>query len=346
MQRTEYSLEDFDFPLPEDLIAQYPSPRRDESRLFVLHRGSDRNEHFLFRDIPSLLRAGDMLVFNDTRVIPARIFCTRETGGKMEILLTERKDDIRWIALCSRKRRIRTGEIIHPIKSPDIDFRITGKDGDSIRFDSSTPLTGDTLAQLGTIPLPPYIRRHAEPSDTERYQTVYADAAGSVAAPTAGLHFTADLLSGIEETGVETAFLTLGVSWGTFLPLRESSLKDGRLHPEHYTLTEATALRINGARERGGRVIAVGTTSLRVLETTFMNGSNHPGSGATDIFIYPPYSVKSADAMITNFHTPRSSLLMLVSAFAGYDRIMSAYEEAVRLRYRFFSYGDAMFITE
>ncbi|MBN1534944.1 MAG: tRNA preQ1(34) S-adenosylmethionine ribosyltransferase-isomerase QueA [Spirochaetes bacterium] len=345
MPRSKYSLEDFDFSLPEDLIAQYPSPQRDESRLFVLHRDTNRNEHRLFREIPTLLRAGDVLVFNDSRVIPARIFCTRETGGRMELLLTDREDDFRWTALCSRKKRLRTGEIIHPEERPEVGFHITGKKGDAIQFVSSVPLSEDNLELLGNVPLPPYIRRPAEPGDRERYQTVFADAAGSVAAPTAGLHFTAELMSTIQGMGIETVFLTLGVSWGTFLPVREGNLEEGRLHSERYALTEDAAQRINSARDSGGRVIAVGTTSLRVLETTFAGGHNRAGSGTTDIFIHPPYSVQSADAMITNFHTPRSSLLMLVSAFAGYERLMKAYEEAVELRYRFFSYGDAMFIT-
>ncbi len=346
MPSESISLDDYDYDIPDELIAQHPSPQRDESRLFVLRRDEGIHEHLVFREITKILRSGDILVFNNARVFNARIFCTRGSGAKIELLLTERKTDMKWSALCNRKKRLRVGEIIHALEDPEITFTIEDKGEDSICLKSSVPLTPDILDRLGKIPLPPYIRRQSYSEDASRYQTVFATVPGSAAAPTAGLHFTEKLLSEIDRIGVRRAFLTLNVSWGTFMPVRENNIIEDRLHRETYHLPELSAEILNEGRKGGGRIIAVGTTALRVLETTYINGENVPGHGATDLFIHPPRKILSVQGLITNFHTPRSSLLMLVSAFAGRDRIMSAYKTAIELKYRFFSYGDAMFIIE
>jgi S-adenosylmethionine:tRNA ribosyltransferase-isomerase len=343
--KTNYTLEDFTFDLPDELIAQHPAEKRDASRLMVLDRTGGSRRHLSFGDIVGEIRAGDVLVFNNARVIHARIYCLRRTGGRVEIILTRKKTDGRWLIICNRTKRLNIGEIISPEKDSSINLAITGRVEDHLEIESDIELTDDILKRIGEMPLPPYIRHAAEKNDSERYQTVYASESGAVAAPTAGLHFTPELLESLKNRGARLEFLTLYVSWGTFQPVRSGDISLHRMHTERYYLPEETAEAVNLARREGRRVIAVGTTSLRVLETTFIDGVNTAGTGETDIFIYPPAEVRSIDALVTNFHTPGSTLLMLVSAFAGYELIMDTYREAVRGKYRFFSYGDAMMIV-
>lgn len=343
-KKLEYSLEDFYYDLPEKLIAQNPAEKRDDSRLFILDRTSGGFTHSFFNRLTDHLTRGDLLVFNNAKVIHARIFCKRESGGRVEIVLAQKIDELHWYVICNRTKRLQHGEKIYPVKNSAIPLTITGRDGEYLLLKSDVSLTDKLLEEIGEIPLPPYIKRESISSDSERYQTVYASVSGAVAAPTAGLHFTQKILSELQEEGIETAYTTLFVSWGTFSPVRDNDLKNHKMHSERYLLDTETAGRINKVRDEGRRIIAVGTTSLRVLESTYRDGANHPGSGETDIFIYPPYRIKSINGMITNLHTPYSTLLMLVSAFAGYDLIMRAYREAVQMEYRFFSYGDAMLI--
>ncbi len=344
MIKDRYSLEDFYFELPHTLIAQIPTEKRDSSRLMVLNRERGSYEHRAFSELADFLRGGDLLVFNDTKVIHARVRCRRSTGGNVELLLLRRIDDYRWEAICEKMGRLRQGEALVPIKNGSISIRIIKRSGDQLQIESNIVLSESVLHAIGDIALPPYIKRNASEADEQRYQTVFAKEPGAIAAPTAGLHFTDELMSKIKQRGALTAFVTLHVSWGTFQPVRETDIAGHVMHSERYILSKETAAEINRTREQGGRIIAVGTTSLRVIESTFMHGSNNPGSGETDLFIYPPMRVRSINALITNFHTPYSTLLMLVSAFAGYETIMAAYKEAVRLQYRFFSYGDAMLI--
>lgn len=339
-----YTLDDFDFDLPPELIAQYPAPGRDLSRLLVLDRKTGNRVHSTFSNLPDFLREGDLMVFNDTRVINARIQCIKSTGGEIELLLTRRMDDYHWRAISNRMKRLKKGETVRTRQAPYLDITITGRIGDEFDIETSTVFTDEVLAKIGTMALPPYIRRSASDDDNERYQTIYAKSSGAVAAPTAGLHFTNDLFDRIKEHGISVIFITLNVSWGTFQPVRSKDLGSHVMHRESYVVDMHAAEAINAARSGKHRIIAVGTTTLRVLETTYRDGRNEYGTGDTDIFIYPPRKIESADCLITNFHTPRSTLLMLVSAFAGYDSIMDAYREAVARKYRFFSYGDAMFI--
>lgn len=343
-KKPPYSLQDFNYSLPEELIAQVPSQRRDSSRLFVLNRRSGDFIHTSFSSITSYLNDDDVLVFNNARVINARIFCRRETGGRVEIVLAENISPLSWKIICNRTARLKTGEKLYPEGDRSIAFTISGRDGEYLVVGTSVCLDSGVLERIGVVPLPPYIRRDADDEDSERYQTVYASKSGAVAAPTAGLHFTPEILDALRSRGIQTVFTTLFVSWGTFSPVRENDLSLHHMHSEKYILDESSAGIINSARSAGRRIVAVGTTALRVLESTFRDGANVPGEGSTDIFIYPPYEIRSAGALLTNLHTPGSTLLMLVSAFAGYGLVMSAYAEAVREGYRFFSYGDAMFI--
>jgi len=337
-------LEDYNFNLPEELIAQNPSEKRDHSRLFVLDRKNKKYIHSNFHDIKKFLKEGDLLVFNNAKVIHARIFCERKSGGKIETILTGNLSNKRWLILTNKTKKMKKGEVFYSKKNKNITFEVIARVDDYLEVESNVELTDSILKEIGDLPLPSYIKREADDFDETRYQTVYASESGAVAAPTAGLHFTEQLMKELKEMGVGIAFLTLYVSWGTFQPVREDDLTKHKMHSEKYYLSEETANLINRQRSIGKRVIAVGTTSLRVLESTFENGENKSGYGKTEIFIYPPYKVKSIDAMVTNFHTPHSTLLMLVSAFSGYDLIMNAYQNAVDEKYRFFSYGDAMFI--
>jgi S-adenosylmethionine:tRNA ribosyltransferase-isomerase len=344
-EKRRYRLSDFSFELPEELIAQYPEKQREESRLMIVHRETGDCEHRIFRQITEYLREGDLLVLNNTRVIPARIFLKRETGGAVEIMLFRQLENGTWLVLSNRTKRLRRDEQLQSKLDPRVAFRVVGRMGESLIIESNTPLTEELLQKIGEYPLPPYIKRSPVDMDRHRYQTVYATEDGAIASPTAGLHFSEDLLMHLSSAGIYFVPLTLYVSWGTFQPVREEELRKHRMHSERYILPADTAASINRARTESRRVIAVGTTVLRVLESTFENGQNAPGEGEADIFIYPPYAIRSADALITNFHTPYSTLLMLVSAFAGYDHIMRAYRIAIEKRYRFYSYGDAMFIV-
>lgn len=339
-----YSLGDFDFDLPEGQIAQYPAREREESRLFVLHRDAGRYEHRMFRQLGDYLREGDLLVLNDARVIPARVSFRRFSGAAVEFILVRRIDERRWYGITNKSKRLKEGEVLYSAGDPCVTITIAKRREDFFEIESSDELTEDILNVIGEIPLPPYIRRKARWEDQDRYQTVYADRGGAVASPTAGLHFSRRMMEDLAGKGIRFVYLTLFVSWGTFLPVRVEDLSRHKMHAESYRLPEESAREINCAREEGRRVVAVGTTSLRVLESTMRSGKNMPGVGETDIFIRPPCEIRSIDALLTNFHTPCSTLLMLVAAFAGYGRIMDAYGTAVRERYRFFSYGDAMLI--
>ncbi len=344
MPSDHYTLDDFDFFLPDELIAQHPSEKRDESRLFVLDRKEATYTHSGFASLPAFLRSGDILVFNDAKVICARIPCRKKSGGAVEMLLTSQIDACKWKAITNRTRRLGQNEIIYSDKDNTVEFRIINKNNEIVEIESNTELTDEVLSAIGGLALPPYIKRVLNAEDTIRYQTVFARESGAVAAPTAGLHFTNELISSIKEMGVRMVNLTLFVSWGTFQPVRINDISRHRMHSERYFLSEESADIINTARGSGKRIIAVGTTSVRVLESTFSDGKNVPGKGDTDIFIYPPRTISSVDSLITNFHTPQSTLLMLTTAFGGYETVMEAYREAVRLNYRFFSYGDSMLI--
>ncbi|MFZ5911557.1 MAG: tRNA preQ1(34) S-adenosylmethionine ribosyltransferase-isomerase QueA [Chloroflexota bacterium] len=349
---------DFDYPLPPDRIAQTPLEPRDSSRLLVLRRDTGEVEHRLFRDLGlpapecGLLRPGDLLVLNRTRVIPARLYARKPTGGKVELLLLRRRDPLTWEALVGGKglrvgKRIKVGTGFTPAQEPSQEgpeaeiLEILDGPGRLIRF--SEPIE-PYFPKAGHVPLPPYI--HEKLDDPERYQTVYAHEPGSAAAPTAGLHFTPRLLEALQAGGVKTAYVTLHVGLDTFAAVTEQDPRKHKIHTEWCELPQETADAINQARQAGGRVIAVGTTSVRTLESAANVGrdSISPYAGPTSLFILPGYDFKIVDAMITNFHLPRSTLLMLVSAFAGRERILAAYETAVREGYRFYSFGDAMFI--
>jgi S-adenosylmethionine:tRNA ribosyltransferase-isomerase len=354
---------DYDYPLPDDLIAQHPAEQRDASRLLVLNRGLGMWTHQTFQNLPSLLRAGDLLVFNDSKVIPARLRGRNaSTGGRFELLLVEAIASNDWWTMLKPGRRARPGtEIIlldpaggvTTVRAMVIEVNAEGHR--RVRFSGTPDILGE-LAKLGETPLPPYIRRAAScdlRADDERYQTVYARPPGSLAAPTAGLHFTPELLNTLTANRVETSFVTLHVGLGTFAPVKAEQLADHVMHEERFEVSAAAAARINAARAESRRVIAVGTTTLRVLESVgdAAEGQMVAGAGRTRIFIYPPARFRVVDALLTNFHLPRSTLLMLVSAFAapgdlhGRELVLRAYTEAVRERYRFFSYGDAMFIA-
>jgi S-adenosylmethionine:tRNA ribosyltransferase-isomerase len=340
-------LSDFDYALPEELVAQEPVSPRDASRLLVL-RPEGPVEHRTFAELDALLAPGDLLVFNDTKVIPARLVGRKESGGKVEILLCEPLAGglgRRWRAMGQASKPIRAGARL------DFDGlrarveRVAGEGFYEVRFEVDDAALGAELDRVGRLPLPPYIRRDAGAEDRERYQTVLAREPGSVAAPTAGLHFTADLLTRLAARGVERATVTLHVGPGTFLPVRASRLEDHRMHAERYEVPEATARAFARAREGGRRVVAVGTTAVRTLESAFTAGGLRAGPGRTDIFILPGHEFRAVDGLVTNFHLPRSTLLALVCAFGGTDRVLDAYRHAVAHRYRFFSYGDAMAIV-
>ncbi len=338
-------LEDFNYDLPPDLIAQIPIVHRDASKLLVLDRRTRALEHRIFQDLPTYLKNGDLLVMNDTRVLPARLLGRRaRTGGKVEVLLLREVSPGQWETLVKPGRRCLLGEELifgqGQLRAEIINR--TPEGGRVVAFDSQGSEFFNLLGKLGQMPLPPYI--HAKLSDPERYQTVYARHPGSAAAPTAGLHFTPQLLAQIRSLGVETAFITLNVGLGTFRPVREENIKEHHMHEEYYAISSETAQSINKAKSEGRRVIAVGTTVVRTLEAAGSRGQVEFGESCTDLFIYPGFQFKIVDALITNFHLPKSSLLMLVAALAGYDNIMAAYKEAVAKRYRFFSFGDAMLI--
>ena len=336
--------DDFDYHLPEELIAQTPVEPRDHSRLMVLDRASGNLEHRRFYDLPDYLRPGDVLVFNDSRVIPARLYATRASGGSAELLLLRRLEPGRWDALVKPGRRMRQGDTFEASRDGR---RITGEVVEVHEDGSRTvELSGEEhLDVLGAVPLPPYI--HEPLADPERYQTVYAKTRGSVAAPTAGLHFTPQLLDKLRSQGVETVFVTLHVGLGTFRPVTVADPESHKMHPEYWELSPDAAEAIGKAKSEGRRVISIGTTAVRLMEqaaAVSVDPNVSPGSGWADIFIYPGYRFQLVDALVTNFHLPKSTLLMLTSALAGRDRLLSAYQEAASQGYRFYSFGDAMLI--
>lgn len=336
---------DFYFELPEELIAQYPLEKRDSSRLMVLDKKTGEIEHRKFHDILEYLNEGDTLVLNNTRVLPARLIGEKEeTGGKIEFLLLKRIEGDKWECLAKPGRKAKVGTVFTfgegKLKAI---VREIGEEGNRIIEFKYDGIFEQVLDELGQMPLPPYI--HEKLEDKERYQTVYSKEKGSAAAPTAGLHFTEDLLKEIKDKGVNIAYLTLHVGLGTFRPVKVDDVNNHVMHSEYYHLDKENAELINKTKEAGKRVIAVGTTSSRTLETIgYENGRVREQSGWTDIFIYPGYKFKIVDNLITNFHLPESTLIMLVSALAGQDNIMNAYNTAVKEKYRFFSFGDSMFI--
>ena len=341
------NLHDFYYDLPEELIAQDPLADRSSSRLMVLDKKTGRTEHRIFKDIIEYLNPGDCLVINDTKVIPARLIGEKEgTGAAIEVLLLKRKEDMvnTWEVLVKPGKKARPGTRIS-----FGDGKLVGEiidiveEGDRLIQFSFDGIFEEILDELGQMPLPPYITHKLE--DKNRYQTVYAKHEGSAAAPTAGLHFTNELLAEIEAKGVKIARVTLHVGLGTFRPVKVENILDHHMHSEYYEISEEAADTINSVKQSGGRIIAVGTTSTRTLESVAdTHGCIKPCRGWTDIFIYPGYEFKAIDCLITNFHLPESTLIMLVSALAGKDNVMAAYREAVENRYRFFSFGDAMFI--
>ena len=334
---------DYYYELPEELIAQTPAEPRDSSRLFVYDRATGRREHRIFRDIKEYLRPGDVLVINNTKVLPARLFAYTENGGKVEVLLLKRRDLNEWEVLVRPGKKAKAGAelvVSDELSLTVVDRTETGERIVQFHFDG---VFEDILSRVGSMPLPPYI--HEKLKDKDRYQTVYCKTDGSAAAPTAGLHFTQELLSEIRGMGVQIAEVLLHVGLGTFRPVKEEDLTHHVMHSEYYRVDERAAEIVNAAKREGRRVIAVGTTSVRTLETVAdEQGMLHPCSGDTSIFIYPPYRFKCVDALITNFHLPESTLIMLVSGFMGREQCLSLYREAVEKKYRFFSFGDACLI--
>ena len=332
---------DFDYHLPEELIAQYPLDERTASRL--LHVTKEGFMDRQFSDLLDLIQPEDLLVFNNTRVIPARLHGFKASGGKLEVLIERVLDEHCVLAHVRASKSPKAGS--HLMLESVIDVEMLGRQGElfELRFDPSRPVL-DWLQDYGHMPLPPYIERDDEQADQQRYQTVYARHPGAVAAPTAGLHFDEALLAKLENRGVEFAHVTLHVGAGTFQPVRVDNIQDHQMHKEMIDVPAQVVEQVAAARERGGRVIAVGTTAVRSLESAAASGQLQPMQGDTDIFIYPGYAFKVVDALITNFHLPQSTLLMLVSALAGHQHMMQAYAHAVKQQYRFFSYGDAMFI--
>jgi S-adenosylmethionine:tRNA ribosyltransferase-isomerase len=337
-----------DYDLPEHFVAQEPCPERDRARLLVVRRADASLAHHVVRDLPELLAPGDLLVLNDTRVLPARLLGRRaRTGGKWEGLFLRETDDGSWELLSQTRGRLTEGETILVDPGP-LELVLVGRsaEGHWLARPRQPGSPVDLLGRHGQVPLPPYIRKgRAAPADRERYQTVYARQAGAVAAPTAGLHFTPRLFERLEERGVRRAFVTLHVGLGTFQPIQVADVTRHRMHREWGELPAATAAAVAACRARGGRVVAVGTTSVRVLETVAASGPVRPWSGETELFIYPPYEFRAVDALLTNFHLPRSTLLLLVSAFAGVELTRWAYKTAVEHEYRFYSYGDATLIV-
>ena len=346
---------DFSFELPEHLIAQYPPKERTQSRLMLMDRAASSRRHLMVKDLPSVLEPGTLMVFNNSKVRKARLYGISEsTGAKAEFLLLGKTSEtgLTWRVMAARSRRRRQGS--RYTFADGISACLNDKQADFCILEFNRPVDDAWLDIYGHMPLPPYIKRadaniNAE-EDSQRYQTVYAKDYGSAAAPTAGLHFSEDLLAELKNCGIETAFITLHVGLGTFLPVRSESIEDHKMHEETYFINDETACRIEKAKAEARKILAVGTTSVRTLETAWMHdpgnsGKLQRGEGSSSIFIYPGYTFKIVDALFTNFHTPESTLLMLVSAFAGRDFILESYREAVKENYRFFSYGDACLIV-
>ena len=339
----KYLKSDFYYNLPEELIAQTPAEPRDSSRLLVYDRATGAVEHKIFRDIIDYLDAGDVLVVNNTKVLPARMYAHTQNGGAVEVLLLKRLEKDRWEVLVKPGRKCTVGKKL--VISDELSLTVEGitNSGERIVKFEYEGVFEQILEKVGNMPLPPYIKQKLE--DKNRYQTVYAQKDGSAAAPTAGLHFTPELLERIKAKGVEVAEVLLHVGLGTFRPVKEEVITDHKMHSEYYEVSETAAETINRAKREGRRIIAVGTTSVRTLESVAdENGFLKPCNGNTEIFIYPPYKFKCVDALITNFHLPESTLIMLVAALTGREQILDLYNTAVAERYRFFSFGDAMFI--
>jgi len=346
---------DYFFELSEELIAQYPPAKRGQSRLMVMNRGKGSLEHRMVRELPEILEKGTLMVFNNSRVRRARLFgVTEATGAKVEFLLLKKIDPLSWLVLSKRSKRQKPGNR-YVFDDVSAEMQSNASEGNFVlRFDQ--PIDDAWLDVHGHIPLPPYIRRQDSEDDAARYQTVYAREHGSAAAPTAGLHFTEELLSELKNAGMETVFITLHVGLGTFLPVRTENIEEHKMHEETYSISEETACLIEKAKAEGRKILAVGTTSVRTLESAWMedhsiegqtlpsSGRLRRGEGVTSIFIYPGYTFKVVDCLFTNFHTPGSTLLMLVSALAGRAFILESYKEAIKKGYRFFSYGDACLI--
>lgn len=334
-------LSDFYFDLPDKLIAKYPAEKRSESRLMVL---AEELQHLKFHQITQLINPGDLLVMNDTRVIPARLYGQKSTGGLVEILVERVLDTTRILAQMRVSKPPKIGDMLQ--FPAGVQLEVLGRQNHfyELRYQGEQSIL-DVIESIGSIPLPPYMRREADEMDKDRYQTVYARYKGSVAAPTAGLHFDQNLLQALQDKGVELGYLTLHIGAGTFAPVRVTDIKEHKMHPEFLTISKTLCAQIEAAKQRGNRVIAVGTTSLRALETASQSGHIEPYEGETSIFIYPGYQFRCADALITNMHLPESTLMLLVCAFSGQQRVLNAYKEAVKREYRFYSYGDAMWMT-
>ncbi len=341
---TQYSLSEYDYNLPSELIAQEPLKQRDASRMMILNRAKKTIENSSFESFPDCLEKGDLLVLNNTRVIPARLIGMVEGKEKeAELLLLRKLPDQSWVCMVRPGRYLKPGSAV--LFKEDVRARITGHAEEGLRiveFDCSEPFE-KMLTRLGQVPLPPYIKKEVE--DPDQYQTVYARENGSAAAPTAGFHFTDDTFTRLDAVGVEKTFITLHIGPGTFQRVKTEDIREHVMHREYFSVNEETAAKINETRAAGGRIVAVGTTVSRVLETLAdQHGLVHSADGSTELYIYPGFRFRAVDAMLTNFHLPRSSLLMLVSALAGHDLIMEAYRMAVAEKYRFFSFGDCMFI--
>jgi S-adenosylmethionine:tRNA ribosyltransferase-isomerase len=348
---------DFFFELPENLIAQFPARERGQSRLMTLDRVTGKITHRVVKDLPDILCGESflsprgekpLLVFNDTKVRKARLTAiSLDSGSKAEFLLLEKTDNGEWKTLVQHSKRRKPGSVYLFFDSKGEEIaraEITDARGEFKLLKFENDINEDWIEKYGHIPLPPYIKRKDDPLDNDRYQTIYAKKTGSAAAPTAGLHFTNELLENLARRGIERAFITLRVGLGTFLPVRAENIEDHIMHEEKFIIDEQNALMIENAKKEGRKIIAVGTTSVRTLESAWVNGKLKRGESGTSIFIYPSYTFKIVDALFTNFHTPRSTLLMLVCAFAGKEKILESYKEAVKNEYHFFSYGDAMLI--
>ena len=334
---------DFDYQLPNELIARYPAAARRDSRLLCLHSRSGNITDRQFSELPALLQPGDLLVLNDTSVIPARLLGRKDTGGKVEILIERILGARAALALLKASKTPRPGSKL--ILQGGASAVVVDRQLDLFRLEFSSDVE-EYLQEFGEIPLPPYLGREADAADRDRYQCVYASNPGAAAAPTAGLHFDDMMLQELDSMGVSHCFVTLHVGAGTFQSLRETNLESNRLHTERFVVSRQVCEAVENCRNQGGRVVAVGTTSVRALESASAGGKLCPVDGETELFIYPGHKFVSVDAMLTNFHLPQSSLLMLVAAFAGKNRVLAAYQHAVAARYRFFSYGDAMFVSD
>lgn len=343
-------LSDFHYDLPDELIARYPTSDREGSRLLLLDGASGSVQHKQFTDLLDLLNPGDLMVFNDTRVLPARLWGRKATGGKLEILVERVLDSRRVLAHVRSSKSPKPGAVLHltnDANSDGVKAKVEVLGRHEALFELEFVEGGDAfevMKAIGHMPLPPYIDREDELDDRERYQTVFGKKDGAVAAPTAGLHFSDAFLAACDEKAIDRCFVTLHVGAGTFQPVRVDNITDHKMHKEYIEVDQSVCDRVAETRRRGGRVVAVGTTSVRSLESASRTGELKPFAGDSDIFIYPGYEFKSVDAMVTNFHLPESTLIMLVSAFAGQQAVLDAYKEAVEQRYRFFSYGDAMFV--